>query len=439
MRLGIVDRPGLFAAPEIFYEEKNGQAVAQGDMVVGEAATLDQNLRKELANLSRVVNANPPENLNPEDKAALKELRGLVVAVRGDEVSPDVQELIEAAARLPYESLRLNSKLEAAIDELLDSPPGQKILGQVKAADLRRLRLMLRDDPDAFEEARNNLIDLAKRATGVKLRGGPPPDTSLEFQRLAALATFAKDSLRLSEDQKKSLETLAKKAPESVKTVTGSPYVGPKIPRVVTRGYLVDDRSLYWDDGVVTYKFDPGFPEGSKGIVDRAMQDYRDNTAITFKLLGNNETATAYVVFKVTGGNLSAVGCQRREQAIELANTPQVGATIHEIGHALGLLHEHSRPDRNQFITVHFDLVKPEWQNQFREINSFRTKTLGKYDFQSIMHYPPKSSFGVQADALTMTKTDGTPLDPSVGDLGENGHLSNKDIGSLAIMYGSKP
>jgi len=219
--------------------------------------------------------------------------------------------------------------------------------------------------------------------------------------------------------------------------VTGSPYVGPKIPRVVTRGYYVDDRSLYWDDGVVTYKFDPGFPEGFKGIVDKAMQDYRDNTAITFKLLGNNETATAYVVFTKTGQNLSEVGCQRREQVIELENTPRVGGTIHEIGHALGLLHEQTRPDRDQFITVLLNQVEAKYRDQFNAINGLRAKTLGKYDFKSIMHYD-RQAFGING-AITMTMADGTPLDPSVGDLGENGHLSNKDIGSLAIMYGSKP
>jgi hypothetical protein len=169
------------------------------------------------------------------------------------------------------------------------------------------------------------------------------------------------------------------------------------------------------------------------------MQDYLAHTAITFKPLGNE---SSYVVFQVTGSNLSEVGCQRREQVIQLENTPRVGATIHEIGHALGLLHEHTRPDRDKFIKVLFGQVKDDASRmQFNTINGLRTQTLGKYDFNSIMHYP-RDAFGIQQGlglATTMVNADGTPLDPHVGDLGPNGHLSPKDIGALAIMYGSKP
>ncbi|MGA7500570.1 MAG: hypothetical protein WBX00_27900, partial [Isosphaeraceae bacterium] len=53
MMLGIMDRAGPFAAREIFYEERNGQAVTQGDIAVGEAAKLEENLLKELGKLSR--------------------------------------------------------------------------------------------------------------------------------------------------------------------------------------------------------------------------------------------------------------------------------------------------------------------------------------------------------------------------------------------------
>ena len=35
----------------------------------------------------------------------------------------------------------------------------------------------------------------------------------------------------------------------------------------------------------------------------------------------------------------------------------KVGNLIHEIGHTLGFFHEHSRPDRDQFVKVNLDLV----------------------------------------------------------------------------------
>ena len=37
----------------------------------------------------------------------------------------------------------------------------------------------------------------------------------------------------------------------------------------------------------------------------------------------------------------------------------KVGNLIHELGHTLGFFHEHSRPDRDDYVKVAFDLVRP--------------------------------------------------------------------------------
>jgi hypothetical protein len=459
LRLGIVNRPGLFAAREIFYEDRGGRAVV-GDMVVGDSAALHSNLVKELVNLSSFVAANPPPGLDDGDKNALAGVKAMLGVARAGtpEDNPDVQHLIEAAARLPYDALGLDAPFAAELDRLLDTATGEKILDQLRAGDLWRVRKMMRTDDKARDQAKAALYELAQRAGYhflVNPRGDEPGapviksvkvlsrqagdiDASPQFKRIAALATFAKDFPGFTPEAKMHLAMLAAKAQGSVHE-NGSPYVGPKSPSVVARGFYVDDRSLYWDQGVIPYKFAPDFAADFQKTVKQAMQDYLDHTAITFKPQSNE---TAYVVFKVTGSNLSQVGCQRAEQTIELETTPRVGATIHEIGHALGLLHEHTRPDRDKSIKVLFDQVKDDASRmQFNAINGLRTQTLGKYDFTSIMHYPPDAFGALQGAglAITMEKADGSPLGPEVGDLGPNGHLSPKDIGSLAIMYGAKP
>jgi len=64
---------------------------------------------------------------------------------------------------------------------------------------------------------------------------------------------------------------------------------------------------------------------------------------------------------------------------------------VHEIGHALGMFHEHTRHDRDAWLDVHFDNI-----GNGKEYNYYKYETwypnadgkdLGPYDFDSIMHY----------------------------------------------------
>ncbi len=46
----------------------------------------------------------------------------------------------------------------------------------------------------------------------------------------------------------------------------------------------------------------------------------------------------------------------------------KVGNLIHELGHTLGFFHEHSRPDRDRFVKVAFERVRPG-ESSMHEIN----------------------------------------------------------------------
>ena len=64
---------------------------------------------------------------------------------------------------------------------------------------------------------------------------------------------------------------------------------------------------------------------------------------------------------------------------------------MHEIGHAIGFHHEHSRPDRDEYvqiITDNINRIDPRLQSEYALLDSSRVKSLGVgYDYNSIMHY----------------------------------------------------
>ncbi len=62
----------------------------------------------------------------------------------------------------------------------------------------------------------------------------------------------------------------------------------------------------------------------------------------------------------------------------------------YEIGHAIGLYHEHQRPDRDAYIQILEENIEAGKEHNFVRLDFMATETFGfGYDFASIMHYRP--------------------------------------------------
>ena len=101
---------------------------------------------------------------------------------------------------------------------------------------------------------------------------------------------------------------------------------------------------------------------------------------------------------------------------------------VHELGHAIGFYHEHSRPDRDEYVEIISSNIRNTSLPHFVKIPSGRSNLLGYgYDHASIMHY--------DRDAFSRNYFDTIRArDPTIP-LGDAKELSPLDIAKANVLY----
>lgn len=68
-----------------------------------------------------------------------------------------------------------------------------------------------------------------------------------------------------------------------------------------------------------------------------------------------------YIKFINGDGNYSSVGMRGGEQILSISKyDSNKGTALHEIGHALGLIHEQQRRDRDEYININWDNIQSD-------------------------------------------------------------------------------
>jgi hypothetical protein len=215
---------------------------------------------------------------------------------------------------------------------------------------------------------------------------------------------------------------------EQVRTRRVSTDTGPAdatAPPIEMKGIGVEpDSAFLWPNGVVPFVIDSGLPNQAR--VTQAIAHFNDNSSIRLVARTNQANYVRFVRNPNAGWSSSAVGMQGGEQLIRLSDGATMGTTVHECCHALGILHEQSRCDRDQFVTINYANIQDGFESNFDRFCDGFTDYFD-YDYDSIMHYPG-TAFGING-ATTIV-----PLQSGVT-IGQRAGLSFGDRVTIAHMY----
>ncbi len=212
-----------------------------------------------------------------------------------------------------------------------------------------------------------------------------------------------------------------------------------------TKSYTRDDDThtfgkddLYrWPGGNVPVTLDNSVFESDYYLKIRAALNFFNfNTGIVFKERTGEED---YIYIKCIDDDgsgragSSPVGRQRNgSNILELIKGKFTEATvIHELMHALGVWHEQSRLDRDNFVEIRFDNVKDDSKFNFQTEGNSTARSA--YDYCSIMHYSAMAFAKDNTKPTIACKSNGSivPCPPCMGAQS----LTQQDINGLDEFY----
>lgn len=199
-------------------------------------------------------------------------------------------------------------------------------------------------------------------------------------------------------------------------------------------GNMKFKKNHLWQNGIINFFIDDDaliLEEDIKLAVDHW------NSCTPIKLINRKNKNDYYLRFKVGNGKrnkASTVGRNRikKKHTISLKSNASFGTIIHEIGHIVGLHHEHQRKDRDLYVKINRDNI--ERKGKWYDITNKKGVCHGFYDYDSVMHYRDKAKSENNQKTIEAiykrTIQDGNPVF-----IGKRGGLSRGDILTVTFMY----
>lgn len=232
------------------------------------------------------------------------------------------------------------------------------------------------------------------------------------------------------------------------------------------RGGALTSSGTRWTN-TVEYAFHPGFTGDPRTRVRQAISELEVLLPIDFREVTYGQHTGPWIEFKwgpddaKYGGMSSAIGmmgcgelhcssegecrtdCGQWIYFKRDGDQPTVPTTKHEILHALGMYHEQSRNDRDEWVDYNPQCVASSAHNFAKRSESL---DLGPYDFRSIMHYrsgafcvkslvPIEDPYLGSCLCLPLTKYTDDNNDGKPDKLSPSDDLTGEDVNTLWRAY----
>lgn len=202
-----------------------------------------------------------------------------------------------------------------------------------------------------------------------------------------------------------------------------------KLSRAEGRAAVSNSTENKWEYGIIPYVIENGHPNYNR--IKEGIEEI-NGSYLTMVPRTNEED---YVVFRTSVWNNSSVGRIGGAQTINISNGASKGTVVHEVLHAAGLFHEHTRCDRDDYVNIKWHNIESGFEHNFHKNCGNAISQYG-YDFGSVMHYGPRG-FSTSTFGNTIEPTTGNPFTwlDQYFTMGQRNGMSGTDWWSVAYLY----